>query len=49
MKSDYIRFRLTSQEKVLLQEKAKKVGMSMTDYFKFCCLINPPKIEPLKK
>lgn len=48
MKNEAIRVRLTEQEKALLQERADKLNMSMSDYVKYCCLINPP-IEPQKQ
>lgn len=43
MKTDFIKVRLTEQEKILLQEKATAMEMSMSDYVKYCCLIDPPK------
>lgn len=43
MKSEAIRVRLTEQEKALLQERADKLNMSISDYVKYCCLINPPE------
>ncbi|NLZ45351.1 MAG: hypothetical protein GX896_01525 [Clostridiales bacterium] len=50
MKTEVVRVRLTEQEKVLLQERAKKLNMSMSDYIRYCCLINPPiKQNELKK
>lgn len=42
LKTEVVRVRLTEQEKVLLQERAEKLNMSMSDYIKYCCLINPP-------
>ncbi len=42
LKTDVIRVRVTVQEKVQLQERAKKLNMSMSDYIRYCCLINPP-------
>jgi hypothetical protein len=42
LKTEVVRVRLTKQEKVLLQERAEKLNMSMSDYIKYCCLINPP-------
>jgi len=42
MKTEILRVRLTEQEKNLLQERAEKLNMSMSDYVKYCCLQNPP-------
>jgi len=42
MKTEILRVRLTEQEKILLQERAEKLNMSMSDYVKYCCLQNPP-------
>lgn len=42
LKTEVVRVRLTEQEKILLQERAEKLNMSMSDYIKYCCLINPP-------
>lgn len=43
MKDDFVRVRLTCLEKAALKSNAKKLGMSMSDYVKYCCLINLPK------
>jgi len=43
MKTEIARVRLTGIEKALLQERADKLNMSISDYIKYCCLINPPK------
>lgn len=43
MKDTYVKVRLTQVEKVLLKQKAAALNMSMSDYIKYCCLINPPK------
>lgn len=43
MKDTYAKLRLTQAEKELLQEKAAALNMSVSDYIKYCCLINPPK------
>jgi len=42
MKTESIRVRLTEQEKLMLQDRAEKLNMSMSDYIKYCCLVNPP-------
>jgi len=42
MKTEVVRVRLTEIEKILFQEKANKLNMSMSDYIKYCCLMNPP-------
>lgn len=43
MKTEEFKCRLTEGEKQLLKEKAAALNMSLSDYFKWCCLINPPK------
>ena len=42
MKTEVVRVRLTEHEKLILQERAEKMNMSMSDYVKYCCLVNPP-------
>lgn len=42
MKTEVVRVRLTEQEKILLQSKADEMNMSMSDYVKYCCLVEPP-------
>ena len=41
MKTEIVRVRLTELEKALLQERAEKLKMTMSDYVKYCCLVNP--------
>jgi len=43
MKTEVVRVRLTEAEKQKLMDHAKKMNMSMSDYIKYCCLIEPPK------
>lgn len=43
MKDTYVKVRLTEVEKELLQQRAAALKMTMSDYIKYCCLINPPK------
>jgi len=47
MKTEILRVRLTEQEKNLLQERATKLQMSMSDYVKYCCLQNPPSLRDM--
>jgi len=42
VKDTYAKLRLTQAEKELLQERAAALKMSVSDYIKYCCLINPP-------
>jgi hypothetical protein len=42
-KTEVVRVRLTEQEKKVLLDKANILNMSISDYIKYCCLINPPK------
>jgi hypothetical protein len=44
MKDTYAKVRLTQVEKDLLQEKAAALNMTLSDYIKYCCLINPPEV-----
>jgi hypothetical protein len=43
MKDTYVRARLTTMEKEIFEKKAKNFNMTVSDYIKYCCLINPPK------
>ena len=43
MKDTYVRARLTTMEKDILKKKAEFFNMTISDYIKYCCLINPPK------
>ncbi|MBK5200317.1 MAG: hypothetical protein JJE21_02165 [Spirochaetaceae bacterium] len=43
MKTAELKVRLTELEKGLLKEKATALNMTLSDYVKWCCLINPPK------
>jgi uncharacterized protein (DUF1778 family) len=43
-KKSNLNFKLNQQEKIILQNNAKKFNMSITDYVKFCTIINPPEI-----
>lgn len=47
-KDTYVRIRLTEVEKDMLKKKAEVLRMSMSDYIKYCCLINPPKFNKEK-
>ena len=42
MKTTELKVRLTVLEKELLREKAVDLNMTLSDYVKWCCLINPP-------
>lgn len=43
MKTEVVRVRLTHLEKLKLIDHAESMNMSMSDYIKYCCLIEPPK------
>ncbi|WP_443660957.1 plasmid mobilization protein [Clostridium algidicarnis] len=43
MKSEIVRVRLNEVEKKIFLEKASILNMTISDYIKYCCLINPPK------
>ncbi|WP_298841452.1 plasmid mobilization protein [uncultured Clostridium sp.] len=43
MKTEIIKARLNEAEKKLFLEKAEEKNMTVSDYIKYCCLINPPK------
>lgn len=45
MKTEVVRVRLTELEKQKLMENAKSMKMSMSDYIKYCCLIEPPNTK----
>lgn len=40
MKDNSVKVRLTSLEKDKLKKNADRLNMSMSDYIKYCCLIN---------
>jgi len=42
MKTEVVRVRLNEVEKKLFLEKAGVLKMTISDYIKYCCLINPP-------
>jgi len=42
MKTAELKVRLTVLEKELIKEKAAVLNMTLSDYVKWCCLINPP-------
>lgn len=48
MKTEVVRVRLTEFEKQKLLEHAKSMKMSMSDYIKYCCLIEPPTKQQTK-
>lgn len=48
MKTEVVRVRLTEVEKQKLMDHAESMNMSMSDYIKYCCLIEPP-IKPTPK
>ena len=43
MKTEVVRVRLTELEKQKFTEYAEGMSMSISDYIKYCCLIEPPK------
>ena len=43
MKTEIIKARLNEAEKKIFLEKAAEKNMTVSDYIKYCCLINPPK------
>ena len=43
MKTEIVRVRLNEVEKKVFLEKAAALNMTISDYIKYCCLINPPK------
>ena len=42
MKTEVVRVRLTGMEKEKLMDHAEGMNMSMSDYIKYCCLVEPP-------
>ena len=45
MKTEVVRVRLTEYEKEKLMDHAEKLNMTMSDYIKYCCLIDPPNLK----
>lgn len=48
-KTTYVRARVNELEKELFEKKAKALEMTVSDYIRYCCLINPPKEEKSKE
>lgn len=48
MKSEVVRVRLTKLEKEKLISYAESLSMSMSDYIKYCCLIEPRHLNDKK-
>jgi hypothetical protein len=48
MKSEVVRVRLTQLEKEKLISYAENLGMTMSDYIKYCCLIEPKHLRAEK-
>lgn len=42
MKTEVVRVRLTEMEKEKLIDHAEGLNMSISDYIKYCCLVEPP-------
>lgn len=49
MKDTYVKVRLTEVEKNLLSKKAETFNMSMSDYIRYCCLVNPPAVNGFER
>lgn len=47
-KQSDIRVRTNLVEKQLIEERAEEFEMTISDYVRYCCLLNPPP-NPLKK
>ena len=41
-KDTYVRTRVNNIEKEIIENKSKMFGMTVSDYIRYCCLINPP-------
>lgn len=46
MKTEVVRVRLTELEKEKLMRYAESVNMTMSDYIKYCCLVEPRQLRP---
>lgn len=44
MRTEYIKIRLTSEEKKRIKKLSEDAHMDVSNYVRFCCLVNPPKI-----
>lgn len=42
MKTDVARLRVSDPEKDILRCRAEAMGLTISDYMRYCCLINPP-------
>ena len=45
MKDFYVKVRLNEDEKKILVKYALENGMTATDYVKYCCITNKPKLS----
>ena len=45
MKTELIRARLNEVERKIFLRNAKALNMTISDYIKYCCIINPPKSD----
>lgn len=48
MKTEVVRVRLTEMEKEKFIDHAEGLNMSISDYIKYCCLVEPPN-KPKQK
>lgn len=49
MKDTYVKARLTTMEKEIFEKKAAEFNMTTSDYIRYCCLLNPPKLPTPKE
>jgi len=45
MKVATLTVKVNTVEKVIVEKAAKEIGMSLSDYVRYCLLINPPQQE----
>jgi len=42
MKTEVARLRVSDPEKEILRQRAEAMGLTISDYIRYCCLISPP-------
>lgn len=45
MKTEVVRVRLTELERDLMLKYAAELNLSISDYIKYCCLLNKPVLD----
>ena len=49
IKTEVLQIRLSELEKSVIKDKAELLGLSVTDYIKFCCIFSNATAEFMKR